>query len=145
MAHQSYEEQKALVFRGLMLLGVITLVEVFLALLLRGHLFMEKYEEGSILHYVYMLVMVSFSLYKAYFIVFKFMHMEHEVKGLAMTVLLPTTLLIWAVIAFFQEGKSWGERRQEIKDADNEQISPTVNPGHSSIYHLKSSDFNNLG
>ena len=31
-AHQSYEDQKKLVFKGLMILGVITIVEVFVAL-----------------------------------------------------------------------------------------------------------------
>lgn len=124
-AHMSYEDQKRLVFRGLMLLGVLTLVEVFLALLMRGHLVESiKYTEGSLLHYTYMFIMVAFSLYKAYFIVFKFMHMESEVRGLAMSVLLPTLLLVWAVIAFFQEGGSWGKRRQQIKEFDKEQVAP---------------------
>jgi cytochrome c oxidase subunit IV len=76
------------------------------------------------MHYVYMLTMVGFSLYKAYFIVFFFMHMAHEVRGLAMTVLLPTTLLIWAIIAFFQEGSSWGARREQIKEKNEQVVQP---------------------
>ena len=120
--HQSYEDQKRFVVRGLMLLGAITLVEVFIALWAKGHLFGERWE--GFMHYVYMLVMVRFSLYKAYFIVFFFMHMAHEMKGLAMSVLLPTTLLIWAVIAFLQEGGSWGARREQIKDKNEEVVQP---------------------
>ncbi len=124
MAHQSYEEQKRFVVRGLILLGIITLVEVFVALLAKGHLGMAKWEGA--LHYVYMLAMVSASLYKAYFIVFFFMHMAHEVRGLAMSVLLPTLLLVWAIIAFFQEGSSWGASREKIKEKNEQVVTPAA-------------------
>lgn len=120
--HQSYEEQKRFVVRGLILLGIITLVEVFIALWAKGHLFGDKWE--GFMHYIYMLTMVGFSLYKAYFIVYFFMHMAHEVRGLAMTVLLPTTLLIWAIFAFFQEGNSWGARREQIKEKNEQVVQP---------------------
>jgi cytochrome c oxidase subunit IV len=121
--HQTYEEQKALVFRGLMLLGIITIVEVVIALLAKGHLIHGFRFEG-VLHYLYMLLMVAFSLYKAYFIVFFFMHMAYEVRGLAMSVLLPTVLLVWAIIAFFQEGGSWSDRRELIKEKNEEKAAP---------------------
>ncbi len=125
MSAHTYEEQKALVFRGLILLGVITLVEVFIALVAKGHLIPGvKFSEGFG-HYLYMILMVGFSLYKAYFIIFHFMHMAQEVRGLAFSVLLPTTLLVWAIIAFFQEGNSWGERRNQIKEKNEEIIKPT--------------------
>lgn len=124
MAHQSYEEQKRFVVRGLILLGIITLVEVFVALLAKGHLGMEKWEGA--MHYLYMLAMVSASLYKAYFIVFFFMHMAHEVRGLAMSVLLPTLLLVWAIIAFFQEGSSWGASREKIKEKNEQVVTPAA-------------------
>jgi hypothetical protein len=48
--------------------------------------------------------------------------MKYEVKGLALTVLLPTTLLIWAIIAFFQEGNSWKNRRELIKEKNEVQV-----------------------
>ena len=122
--HQTYEEQKALVFYGLKLLGAITIVEVLVALLAKGHLVHGiKFSEGFG-HYLYMLLMIGFSLYKAYFIIFFFMHMAYEVRGLAMSVLLPTALLVWAIIAFFQEGTSWGARRELIKEKNEEIIKP---------------------
>lgn len=120
--HLSYEEQKKFVVRGLILLGLITLVEVFIALWAKGHLFGERWE--GIMHYIYMFIMVGFSLYKAYFIIFFFMHMAHEARGLALSVLLPTTLLIWAIIAFFNEGTAWGARRQQIKEFNEEVVQP---------------------
>jgi hypothetical protein len=38
--------------------------------------------------------------------------------------LLPTTLLVWAIIAFFQEGSSWGARRDLIKEKNEEMVKP---------------------
>ena len=114
----SYEESKKVVFRGLILLGIVTLVEVGIALLGNGHL-IHGFELPKLIMYP---LMIGLSLYKAYFIVYEFMHMRYEVKGLAMSVLLPTLLLVWAIIAFFQEGNSWGERRQQIKDFESESV-----------------------
>ena len=122
--HQTYEEQKALVFRGLMILGAVTIVEVVIALFAKGHIIPSiRFTEGFG-HYLYMLLMIGFSLFKAYFIVFYFMHMAYEVRGLVLSVLLPTTLLIWAIIAFFQEGSSWGARREPIKEKNEEVAKP---------------------
>lgn len=122
--HQTYEEQKALVFRGLLLLGAITIIEVVVALLAKGHLVHSiRFTEGFG-HYLYMLLMIGFSLYKAYFIIFYFMHMAYEVRGMMLSVLLPTTLLIWAIIAFFQEGSSWGARRELIREKNEEVVKP---------------------
>lgn len=114
MAGVSYEEGKKAVFRGFVLLGIVTLIEVAIALVGNGHI-IHGFELSKIIMYP---VMIGLSLYKAYFIVSEFMHMKYEVKGLAMSVVLPTLLLIWAIIAFLQEGDSWGNRRQQIKQID---------------------------
>ncbi len=136
--HLSYEEQKKLVFRGLILLAVLTVVEVIFALVARGHVTPSiKYEHGSIFHYIYMLVMIGFSLYKAYFIIFNFMHLGSEVKGLAMSILLPCALLVWAIIAFFQEGDAWGERREQIQEKNRELTKPVPEPASHGYYHPK--------
>ncbi len=113
--HKTYEQSKKDVIKGLILLGIVTLVEVFISLLGKGHIIAgaEKY---SVVIYSAGILIIVLSLYKAYFIVYEFMHMAYEVKGLAMSVLLPTLLLIWAIIAFFQEGNSWKERRQQIDE-----------------------------
>ncbi|MEY2950276.1 MAG: cytochrome C oxidase subunit IV family protein [Saprospiraceae bacterium] len=120
----SYEEGKKKVVKGLYLLAAVTLVEVFISLFGKGHIIsgVEKY---SVLLYIVGLALIVLSLYKAYFIIYEFMHMKYEVKGLALTVLLPTTLLIWAIIAFFQEGNSWKNRRELIKDKNEVEVSPS--------------------
>ena len=119
MGHLSYEESKKKVFQGLILLGAVTLVEVGLSLFGKGYI-ISGVENYSWLAYVIGLGLIVLSLYKAYFIIYDFMHMRYEVKGLALSVLLPTLLLVWAIIAFFQEGGSWKSRRDQIKEKNAE-------------------------
>lgn len=133
MGHLSYEDQKKLVMKGLKLLAIVTITEVALALLFNGHIipsFHKDYMGGfwvtAILVGIYGLAMVGFSLYKAKFIVYNFMHLGSEVKGLRLSVLLPMLLLVWGIIAFFQEGSAWGERRLKIKKMnEQERSAPT--------------------
>ena len=120
----SYEEGIAVVKRGLGLLAAITLIEVAIALLGNGHI-VEGFHLPKWLMYP---VMIGFSLYKAYFIVYHFMHMAYEVKGLAMSGILPCFLLVWAIIAFFQEGSSWGARRELILKKNEAVVKPTTKP-----------------
>jgi len=111
MGH-SYEKSKKIATKIIIVLGIITIVEVLLALLGKGYLI-----EG--VHFPLIVVggiMIILSLVKAYLIVYEFMHMKYEVPGLVKTVLLPTLLLVWAVIAFFMEGKYWNNSRNFIKD-----------------------------
>ena len=140
--HLSYDDQKKFVFKGLILLAVLTIVEVIFALFARGHIIPSlKYEHGSMFHYLYMLVMIGFSLYKAYFIIFNFMHLGHEVKGLAYSILLPVLLLVWAVIAFFSEGGYWNHQRTQIKDKNREMVKPAPEPtGTHGYYELTTED-----
>lgn len=120
MGHMTYEQAIKRVYYGLYLLGAVTLVEVFFSLLGKGHV-ISGLEDVSWIAYAVGLLLIVLSLYKAYFIIFEFMHMKYEVKGLALSVLLPTMLLIWAIVAFFQEGDSWKNRREYIKQKNAEQ------------------------
>ena len=129
----THEEGLATVKRGLFLLGAITLCEVGVALLGKGYL-IPGFTMPWWLMYI---AMISMSLYKAYFIVKFFMHMGYEVRGMAMSVLLPCCLLIWAIFAFFQEGSSWGHRR-EIIQMKNERVVQPLNKSTGMIYHFKS-------
>ena len=121
MSDLTYDEARKVVYRGLVLLAVVTLIEVFFSLLGKGHV-ISAFKGITWLHYTIGLLLISLSFYKAYFIIYEFMHMRYEVKGLAMSVLLPTVLLIWAIIAFFQEGNSWKSRRELIKEKNTEEV-----------------------
>lgn len=100
--------------KGLLLLGAVTVAEVLISLLGKGYL-IPGLEEYSFLFAITGLAMIVLSLYKAYFIVYEFMHLRYEVKGMALTILLPTMLLIWGLIAFLWEGTTWGDRREEVQ------------------------------
>ncbi len=115
MAGHSYEESISKVYKGLVLLAVVTLVEVFFSLLGKGHI-IPNFEDMSWVPYVIGFIIIVLSVYKAYFIIYEFMHMRYEAKGMAMTVLLPMLLLVWGIIAFFQEGAMWNNSREYVKN-----------------------------
>ena len=110
MADVSYEEGKKQAYRGFILLGIVTIIEVIIALFGNGHII----DGFTLPKFIMYPIMIGLSLYKAYFIVNEFMHMRYEAKGLAMTVVLPTLLLVWAVIAFLHEGNAWNEKREKV-------------------------------
>lgn len=124
MGH-SYEESKKLVVKGLWLLAIITLIEVGVSLLGKGHI-IPGLEDNNIVYGLCGLVIIILSLYKAYFIIYEFMHMAYEAKGLARSVIMPAGLLIWAVIAFFQEGSAWKANREYVQDRNMEGIETTL-------------------
>ena len=109
--HLSYEESVSGVWKGLILLAGVTIAEVILSLVKAA----EFVEHLRPVIYVASLLIIALSIYKAYFIIYEFMHMGYEVKGLAMSVLLPTFLLLWALIAFFNEGDAWRKNREKIE------------------------------
>jgi cytochrome c oxidase subunit IV len=118
----SYEEGLKVVKKGFYLLGAITILEVLIALVGNGHIIPGL----TLPKWLMYPIMIGLSLYKAYWIVYNFMHMAYEVKGLAMSVILPCLLLVWAVIAFFQEGGSWGARREQIQKKNEKVVKPTT-------------------
>lgn len=93
--------------KGFWLLLIVTFAEVGIALFLKDLL------PGVIVR----LSMIALSLYKAYYIVSIFMHLGAEVGGMAATIVLPMTLLIWAVIAFLWEGNYARQNRNYVNDA----------------------------
>ncbi len=123
MGH-SYEKSKKVAYKVITILAVITIFEVLFALLGKGYIVEGFHINGAIMA----LAMIVMSLVKAYLIVYEFMHMKYEMPGLVKTVLLPTGLLIWAVIAFFYEGNDWKNRRTLIKDKNSETIETIVTP-----------------
>ena len=124
MGH-SYEKSKKIALQTIILLGVITIVEVLIALAGKGHIF-----NGALRMpwYIMNLLMIVLSVYKAYKIVYEFMHMGYEVRGLALSVLLPTLLLVWGVIAFLQEGSAWKGRRDNITERNSIETENSYKP-----------------
>ncbi len=140
MANTDYSAAVSGVYKGMILLGVVTLIEVGVSLFGKGHLGIDPSPYTWILVLV-AIALIVLSLYKAYYIIYEFMHMGHEVQGLRMSVLLPCLLLVWAIIAFFHEGDAWKNRRDDIQERNNFEIQDTPSPQGMIYYH----DWDNLG
>lgn len=54
-------------------------------------------------------ILIGLTILKAFFIVGEFMHLKHETKGLIWTILVPTVLLVWLLVALITEGSFIGE------------------------------------
>ena len=107
MGHLSYEASKGIATKTILILAAITVLEVFMALLGKGYIINGVHFPW----YIMAILMIAMSIIKAYLIIYEFMHMKYEVPGLVKTVLLPTLLLVWAVIAFLYEGNYWNNSR----------------------------------
>ncbi len=136
MGHLTYEESKSKALRIIIILGVITIVEVLFALLGKGYLISGVEFPISIMA----IAMIVMSLVKAYFIVYEFMHMKYEVPGLVKSVLLPTLLLVWAIIAFFYEGNGWNKSRANLikkyKGIEDTQVEKSIGYIDAETYKL---------
>lgn len=128
MAHD-YETSKKIATKTIIILGVITIFEVLFALAGKGYL-VEGWDFPTLLMGG---VMILMSAFKAYFIIYEFMHMKYEAPSLVRSVLLPCFLLVWAIIAFLYEGEYWGKANRqekdkvEVVDIPNTKLSQEVN------------------
>ncbi len=112
MAHLTYEESKKVVVKGLIFLGIITILEVSIALLAKGHII-----EGFHLNRTfYSILMAVFSLIKALYILGEFMHLKYESKALRVGLTIPFILIVWGAIAFMHDGRSFEQRRERTVD-----------------------------
>lgn len=126
MGHLTYEQSKSIATKTIIILGAITIFEVLFALLGKGYLISGVTLPGWLTGGM----MILLSIVKAYLIIYEFMHMKYEVPGLVKTVLLPTLLLIWAVIAFSWEGSDWNKRRTLISNKNKEEVKDSKSMGY---------------
>jgi cytochrome c oxidase subunit 4 len=118
MAHE-YTAAKKIALKTIIILAVVTVVEVMIALTGKGYIIEGWHAPKLIMN----TLMIGMSLYKAYLIVFEFMHMKYEARGLMLSVLLPVCLLIWAIIAFLYEGNAWKGNRKTVQERSKIEIS----------------------
>ena len=131
-----YNEAKKIVLKTIIILGVITIVEVLIALTGKGYIIEGWHWPGWFMA----IAMIVLSTIKAYYIIYEFMHMKYEVPDLVKTVLLPTVLLVWAIIAFGYEGMDWGKRRALIEDKNKEVLEDSPVPEGALIKNLTRED-----
>lgn len=103
LSDEQYISQKKAVWRATIILGLVTFVEIGLALM--------HYYDIMGMHNLPKSILSSFmiilSLLKAYFIVGEFMHIRYEMRALTLTILVPLIFLVYGVIMFMWEGSAW--------------------------------------
>ena len=97
MSQAEYDHHVSAVWKTTGILAVVTIIEVVGALV-----YPESFPRMAL-----NLFFIVMSLLKAFYIVAIFMHMKYEKPALMLTVILPTTFLIWGIIAFLWEGDYW--------------------------------------
>lgn len=76
------------------ILSAVTIVEVYLGIVKPDFLFMNNFLSMNILNWVF----YALTIYKAYYIVWAFMHMEGEKSALRNAVVLPVVFLILYIL-----------------------------------------------
>jgi cytochrome c oxidase subunit 4 len=99
LTEEQYKSQVSAVWRATLYLAIITVVEVAIALTFGGK--WPKLLLNSLF--------VIMSIWKAYFIIGEFMHIKYEKRAFALSLGLPLSFLVWAIIAFVWDGSKWLE------------------------------------
>src|SRR3954471_3714360 len=92
------------IWRTFWILLGLTIVELVLGYILIG----VESDGGRLTLKGFIIILM---LAKAFYIVAYFMHLKSEIRNLIMTILVPLSLLIWAIIAFLYEGNSYRNNR----------------------------------
>ncbi len=105
------KEANKIALGGFVILGVVTLVEVFIALIGKGYLIKDFHLSTWVMYSA----MIALSLYKAYYIIMYFMHLKFEDLSLRYALGFPIIIVIWAIIAFLVDGRWYYERKMSDK------------------------------
>lgn len=103
--HHVTEDDKKKVWKICALLGIVTIVEIVMALL---HFYDYTVYPKMILNVMFIVL----SAIKAYYIMSEFMHLKYEMTSMKLSILVPFLFLIWAIVAFLWEGSSWGNMNE---------------------------------
>lgn len=103
---QEYSDGRKDVLKTIIILSLVTIVEVGVAIA-----YDHFNPDGGSFKWLINLFMAVMSVVKVVYIMGTFMHLKHETRGFFLTVVLPFSFLIWAIIAFALEGNSWQHMR----------------------------------
>ena len=103
--HHEPSSDKSRIWKTLIILSVITIIELGLGLL------MYAVDMPGWIHLFIKGVIVILSLAKAFYIVGVFMHLGDEIRNLIMTIIVPLLLFVWFIAAFLWDGNSFRTKR----------------------------------
>jgi cytochrome c oxidase subunit 4 len=103
---QEYADSRKDVLKTIIILSIVTVVEVSVAIA-----YDHFNPTGGNFKWLINLFMAVMSVVKVIYIMGTFMHLKQETRGFFLTVIMPFSFLIWAIIAFSYEGGSWSHMR----------------------------------
>lgn len=105
-AHVHHEDHGGTkeIWRTFWILLILTLVELALGYWMIG---VEAFGLRLAIKGAIIILMMA----KAFYIVAYFMHLKAEIRNLIMTIIVPLSLLIWAIISFLYDGSSFRNNR----------------------------------
>ena len=108
MDDASYKEGVSNVWKVTVILSIITVVEVFFALLYIYSPGFQSLCPRIVLNVFFIIASIG----KAFYIIAEFMHLKHESRILMVTLGLPLIFLLWAIISFMHEANAWLHMKQ---------------------------------
>ncbi|GGH81694.1 cytochrome c oxidase subunit IV [Filimonas zeae] len=133
--HHDATEGKKEVWRITLYLTILTLVELAIGY----YMYKAGLENGFFKNMLKGLI-VALMMWKAFYIVGYFMHLKHELRNFALTVVVPLFLFIWFIIAFLADGNSYNHLRNTYDKNHQERASlkmekKEVEHGHGKEHH----------
>lgn len=118
------------IWRTFWILLILTIVELLFGFWMIG-------VESTALRLIIKGIIIILMLAKAFYIVAYFMHLKSEIRNLIMTIIVPLSLLIWAIVAFLYDGSSFRNNRNTYDKYKREQsITPAPEvKGHGAVEH----------
>ncbi|MDX2250566.1 MAG: cytochrome C oxidase subunit IV family protein [Bacteroidia bacterium] len=113
MAGNGAETRRA-IYRTALILTGLTVVEFIIAFTKKYYAEWMGISEDTAQSIV-VATFVILTIFKAFYIVAEFMHLRHEVKRLAWTILVPFIFIVWLIIGLISEGTYWGKQASSDK------------------------------
>ena len=101
LGDSEYKSQVCAVWKATLYMGIITIVEVVIALLWMNYL------ADTLPRLMLNVFFIVASALKAFFIIAEFMHLKYEKRALIISLAVPLVFLVWAIIAFSWEASAW--------------------------------------
>lgn len=127
------------IWKAFWVLLILTILELGLGLLIY---FLEKGDPSRMATLSIKIVIIIFTLGKAFYIISIFMHLGDEKRNMILSMGIPMLLFIWFIVAFLTDGNSFknlrntdaGARKYEKKEIRHQPLN--IPPGAEKKYKL---------
>ncbi len=127
--------QQRNIIKVTIILSALTILEFILAGTKDGIAGLLGWQPSTVSTLV-LLTFLILTIFKAYYIVSEFMHLGHELRRMALSILLPFIFIVWLIIGMMIEGNYYGKLTKQ--EYDNEIGFQQTNTPDQELFVLKS-------